>query len=105
MIPLGPVVQIAYFVPDARAAAERMAAIHGAGPFHVLDRIELAWDELRGEPCSTSAEEDLRDLPAVRALEAAHVLDDTEDGDVHSLEHLGASKRVAALARWTISPS
>ncbi|MEM7286288.1 MAG: VOC family protein [Actinomycetota bacterium] len=51
MTPLGPIVQVAYFVPDARAAAARMAASHGAGPFHVLDRIELAWGELRGEPC------------------------------------------------------
>ena len=51
MRPLGPIVQVAYFVPDAREAAERMVASHGAGPFHVIDRIELEWGELRGEPC------------------------------------------------------
>ena len=51
MTPLGPIVQVAYFVPDAREAAHRMVASHGAGPFHVIDRIELAWGELRGEPC------------------------------------------------------
>ena len=48
---LGDVVQIAYFVSDAREAAARMVDLHGAGPFHVIDRIELAWGELRGEPC------------------------------------------------------
>ena len=47
----GPVVQIAYFVPDARSAARRMVALHNAGPFHVIDEIELAWGEVRGEPC------------------------------------------------------
>ena len=51
MTALGPIVQVAYFVPDARAAAERMVASHGAGPFHIIDRIELEWGELRGEPC------------------------------------------------------
>ena len=51
MTPLGPIVQVAYFVPDARAAAQRMVESHGAGPFHVIDRIELQWGELRGEPC------------------------------------------------------
>lgn len=51
MTALGPIVQVAYFVPDARAAADRMVETHGAGPFHVIDRIELAWGELRGEPC------------------------------------------------------
>ena len=51
MRPLGPIVQVAYFVPDAREAAQRMVASHGAGPFHVIDRIELEWGELRGEPC------------------------------------------------------
>ena len=47
----GPIAQIAYFVPDARAAARRMVGLHGAGPFHVIDRIELEWGEVRGEPC------------------------------------------------------
>jgi len=45
-----PIVQVAYFTADARAAAARMAKTVGAGPFHVIDRIELAWAELRGEP-------------------------------------------------------
>ena len=35
-------VQLAYFVGDVRAAAQRAAALSGAGPFHVLGRIELA---------------------------------------------------------------
>lgn len=48
----GPIVQIAYYVPDARVAAQRAAELHGAGPFHVIDEIELAWGEVRGEPCA-----------------------------------------------------
>ncbi len=44
-------VQIAYFVTDIYAAAERMSATLGAGPFHVMERIELASAEHRGEPC------------------------------------------------------
>jgi catechol 2,3-dioxygenase-like lactoylglutathione lyase family enzyme len=44
-------VQIAYFVRDIRAAAARMHATFGAGPFFVIDRIELAQAEHRGEPC------------------------------------------------------
>lgn len=47
----GPVVQVAYFVPDAREAARRMVGLHGAGPFHVIDRIELEWGEVRGQRC------------------------------------------------------
>ena len=46
----GPVVQVAYFVPDVRDAARRMVDLHGAGPFHVIEKIELAWGEVRGEP-------------------------------------------------------
>jgi hypothetical protein len=46
----GPVVQIAYFVPDVRDAARRMVGLHGAGPFHVIEKIELTWGEVRGEP-------------------------------------------------------
>ena len=46
----GPVVQVAYFVPDVRDAARRMVDLHGAGPFHVVEKIELAWGEIRGEP-------------------------------------------------------
>ena len=47
-----PVVQIAYFVPDSRAAAHEMAQTFGAGPFFFVERIELAWGEHRGKPCS-----------------------------------------------------
>ncbi len=46
-----PIVQVAYFVNYARAAAERMARTFGAGPFFVFERIELAWGEHRGELC------------------------------------------------------
>ena len=43
--------QVAYFVPDIRAAARQMTDTFGAGPFFVIDRIELAWGEHRGENC------------------------------------------------------
>jgi len=46
-----PAVQIAYFVTDIRAAAYRMHATFGAGPFHIIERIELARGEHRGRPC------------------------------------------------------
>ncbi len=42
------IVQIAYFVTDAKAAALRMATAFGAGPFFLAERIELAWCEYRG---------------------------------------------------------
>ena len=45
----GEICQVAYFVNDIRAAAEKMHALYGAGPFFVVDKIELAWAELRGE--------------------------------------------------------
>lgn len=45
-----PIVQLAYFVPDVRAAAARMADTTGAGPFVVVERIELTSCLLRGEP-------------------------------------------------------
>lgn len=44
-------VQIAYFVSDVIAAAERMSATVGAGPFHVIRRIELASGQHRGNDC------------------------------------------------------
>jgi len=44
-------VQIAYFVRDIRTAAARMHATFGAGPFFVIERIELARAEHRGRPC------------------------------------------------------
>ena len=46
-----PIVQLAYFVSDVRASAEVMHLRFGAGPFFVVDRIELAWGEHRGKPC------------------------------------------------------
>lgn len=36
-----PVRQIAYFVADVRAAAERHAALYGSGPFFVAEHIPL----------------------------------------------------------------
>ncbi len=45
-----PIVQMAYFVSDARAAASQAAQRFGAGPFFVADKIELAWGEHRGQP-------------------------------------------------------
>lgn len=45
-----PIVQIAYFVEDAQAAARRMAKLYGAGPFFFGSRIELEWGEVRGKP-------------------------------------------------------
>lgn len=45
-------VQIAYYVNDIEAAAARMAASTGAGPFFVIQDIQLDWCEHRGEPCN-----------------------------------------------------
>ena len=47
-----PIVQIAYFVSDAEAAAHRAAQRFGAGPFFLNQEIRLAWGEHRGDPCS-----------------------------------------------------
>mgnify|MGYP000432675847 CR=1 FL=1 len=44
-------VQVAYFVNDIRVAATAMAASTGAGPFYVIDKIELAWAEHRHTAC------------------------------------------------------
>ncbi|MEQ8483785.1 MAG: VOC family protein [Pseudomonadales bacterium] len=46
----GPV-QIAYFVTDIRASARRFSERFGAGPFYVIDRIELESATHRGQPC------------------------------------------------------
>lgn len=43
--------QVAYFVSDIVAAAQRMQRSFGAGPFYVIERIELARGEHRGRPC------------------------------------------------------
>lgn len=45
-----PVVQVAYFVADARQAALQAAELFGAGPFFFIPRIELSWGEHRGRP-------------------------------------------------------
>ncbi len=49
-----PIVQIAYFVPDAEQAALEMSRSAGqpAGPFFFVRNIELAWGERRGVPCN-----------------------------------------------------
>ena len=44
-------VQLAYFVTDIRTSASYMADRFGAGPFTVIDRIELEWGEHRGQRC------------------------------------------------------
>lgn len=47
---LGPPVQIAYAVPDARAAAERWAREFGAGPFFLAEHIPVTEVIHRGVP-------------------------------------------------------
>ena len=47
----GKPVQIAYFVTDIRRAAETMAVATGAGPFFVVENIELEWGQHRGKAC------------------------------------------------------
>ncbi len=42
--------QIAYLVPDIRAAAERHARMFGTGPFYVVDNIQLKSCHYRGKP-------------------------------------------------------
>ena len=43
-----PIRQVAYFVPDVRAAAERHAALFGSGPYFVADHIPLRRSLHRG---------------------------------------------------------
>ena len=50
-MPSFEIVQVAYFVDDIRSAAKRMAKTFGAGPFFVVDQIQLSWGEHRGERC------------------------------------------------------
>ena len=45
------IVQVAYYVADIRQAAKQMTQTFGAGPFFVIDQIELAWGVHRGQPC------------------------------------------------------
>ena len=40
-----PIVQVAYFVNDARAAALNAVRDYGAGPFFLVERIALKWGE------------------------------------------------------------
>src|SRR5581483_4288125 len=67
------------------------------------DHAWIEWDageqrqaDLGRERLAAALAKDRRRLPAVRALEVAHVLDDAEHGDVHALEHLHAAQRVAS---------
>ena len=46
-----PIRQIAYFVDDIRAAATRMYRTFGAGPFFIIENIELSSATHRGEEC------------------------------------------------------
>ncbi|HUD28326.1 MAG TPA: VOC family protein [Novosphingobium sp.] len=49
MAPL-PIRQVAYFVPDVRAAARAHSAMFGSGPYHVADNIALTRALHRGTP-------------------------------------------------------
>ena len=52
MLGLGAPVQIAYAVPNARAASERWAAEFGAGPFYLRSHIPLSEVTYRGVAAS-----------------------------------------------------
>jgi hypothetical protein len=52
MLPNYKPVQIAYFVSEIREAARRISSITGAGPFYVIDNIELEWSEHRNKSCN-----------------------------------------------------
>ncbi len=52
MLPQYNPVQIAYFVSDIRESARKISLVTGAGPFYVIENIELQWGEHRGAPCS-----------------------------------------------------
>ncbi len=49
-----PCSQIAYFVPDVRAAALDHHRTYGSGPFYVVDEVILPFCEYRGEPAQWS---------------------------------------------------
>lgn len=49
-IPVRPIVQVAWHVPDVEAAALRLAKLNGWGPFFVLHHIELEHCTYRGRP-------------------------------------------------------
>ena len=44
-----PIRQVAYFVPDVRAAARAHAALFGSGPYYVADHIPLTLCRYRGQ--------------------------------------------------------
>lgn len=48
--PLGSVVQISYIVDDLEAAAKRWIDTMGAGPFFLLEHVEIADPKYRGKP-------------------------------------------------------
>ncbi|MCZ8130935.1 MAG: VOC family protein [Steroidobacteraceae bacterium] len=103
----GPV-QIAYHVPDPRAAAERFAREFGWGPFYVMEHIPLARSSYRGTPTRfdhTSAYGQGGSLmielitqhgdepSALRDLYAPH------ESGVHHVAHF-VPDLAAALAHW-----
>ena len=45
-----PYSQIAYFVPDVRAAALEHHRTYGSGPFYVADHVQLPLCDFRGQP-------------------------------------------------------
>src|ERR1700675_3400532 len=45
-----PIRQLAYYVPDARKAAEQHAAVFGSGPYFVMDHIPMCLARYRGQP-------------------------------------------------------
>ena len=45
------IAQVAYFVDDIRLAAASMSQTFGAGPFYVVEEIQLEWGEHRGQQC------------------------------------------------------
>ena len=51
MLPTRPVAQIAYVVNDVRASALKMAKTFGAGPFFLLENIQLSACDHRGSEC------------------------------------------------------
>lgn len=51
MLPQYRPVQIAYFVNDIRKSARNISAATGAGPFYVIENIELERCNHRGVPC------------------------------------------------------
>ena len=58
MLPQYQPVQLAYFVQDVRSASSAFSSATGAGPFYVIENIELAWcvhRDIPGDFVHTSA--------------------------------------------------